>query len=220
MKLTKKSRLLAGIITTGALLVGGLTLAAPANAAPVSSAITPSTSTTAVRSAACVSQLLAINANADTSVCNATVVTTAGPVQLASSRSAVAAAVSGQSAQVQAAAETGTIYYQDWSQTYYSGGTWEIMKGRVYWDSTYVWQRTHRGYYGNHTCHAAGSISVGLAISNVRNCNDPSAASSVTLTETFDWSFIVQGTGIQGVCEMLTKYTKTGGHTASLSGAC
>jgi hypothetical protein len=219
MKLSKRSRLLAGVITSGALLIGGMAFAAPANAAPVPSAITPGTSTTTVRSTYCVAQLLAINANADTSVCNATVTTTTGPVQVASSRTA-AAAVSGQSAAVQAAAETGNIYYQDWSQTYYSGATWEIQKGRVYWDGTYAWDASHRGYAGNHTCHAPGSVSVGLAIFDVRNCNNPSASSSVTFTETFDWSFVAQGTGIQGVCEMLSKYTRTGVHTASLSGQC
>jgi hypothetical protein len=90
----------------------------------------------------------------------------------------------------------------------------------VYWDGTYAWDASYRGYAGSHICHAPGSLSAGLAISDVRNCNKPAAAAKAVFTETFDWSFVFKGSPIQGVCEMLTTYTAKGVHTARNSGVC
>jgi hypothetical protein len=203
------------IVTVGA--------AVPANADPTASPLAAGTTSIVTPAASCASQVLQVDPGADTGVCDVTVTTTVSSPQVASDAEAMAS-LDGQSAavvsQVQASAETGAIAYQDWSQTYYSGLTWEIQKGRVLFDKTYAWDASHRGYAGSHTCHAPGSISAGLAVSDVRNCNKPAAAASVTFTETFDWSFLFRGSSIEGACEMLSKYTARGVHTSSLSGSC
>jgi hypothetical protein len=211
------------IVVTAALALA-LSIAgvgAPATAGPQPPSAQEGTKTTSFASESCKSQVLAIDMEADTSVCNVKVIETVGPVQVTTSKAEILKAVEGQSATVQAQAlAAGAITYQNWSQTYYSGLTWEIMNGRVYWDGTYAWAASYRGYAGWHNCHAAGSISAGLVVSNIRNCNKPTAAASIVFRETFDWSFVVQGSPISGVCEMRTTYNRVGGHSAALSGIC
>jgi hypothetical protein len=215
---SKRTQLFAALSL--ALLATGI--AGPANAAPVPTPVAPGTTVTHVLSSACVAQLHVASPTADTSACEVTITSTSSAASIASP-SQVSASVAGQPAaivnQVQPAVENGIIYYVDWSQTYQSGLTWEIQKGRIFWDGTYAWQATHRGNTGTHTCHAPGSVAVGIVISNI-HCNDPGAATVATSTEIFDLSFIVQGSPVSGVCEMLSHYTKTGVHTAGLSGFC
>ena len=221
MKQRNSVRILGGVIAAGTVIVLGAALAAPANAEGAGSSNTSQPAT----SAACQSQLATI-AKSDpqfaidhAGFCVGTVTTTNGVTQretVAEAKADTSGMNASAKSQIVAAAAAGAIYYQNWSQSYASAGViLEKQTGKILFDGTYAWQRTYRGYYGSHTCHAAGSFAIGYTITvDTSSCNDPVAAATATNTERFDATLFWKGFPVTTTIEMYSRYTAAGVHTA------
>ena len=154
----------------------------------------------------CVDQVEAIAAKAgvdpskELDMCKVQMATTvSAPHQLTPAEAAVVAKQEGltglDAKNFVVAAAQYPVYVENW-RVEAKGKLWsykEVLKGRTFYDTKKAWVAKHRGYTGSYQCHAAGSYSVVVTISQNSCRKARTKANGVTHAETFDVSVFWKG---------------------------